>query len=80
MTTKDPRSIVEPSENGSRIEIRCKEQIDATMRYFGIHRNPLPVLYLIVCLDDDGECVELWSVELGSWDAKLLFNRAEVTA
>lgn len=80
MTTRDPKLIVEPSENGSRVEIRCPEQIDATLRYFGIVKNPLVVLYLIVCLDDDGECVEMWSVELGSWDAKLIFQRAGVTA
>lgn len=80
MITKDPRSIVEPSENGSRTEIRCPEQIASMLRYLGIEKDPSPILYLIACCDDDGELVEMWSVELGSWDAKLIFSRTEVTA
>lgn len=61
---KNPKEIIEPSENGKRIEIRCQEQMQKILSDISLaeRHDASDMKYMIVLLDDNEDLYSIWAV------------------
>lgn len=70
---KRPKDVVEPSENGTRLEVREAIAIGIVLRWLDIGVEPSDCDYLIVLMNDERDIVEVYAVVEGPDEAWPIF-------